>query len=94
MKVEVVYSLALDQHIVALDLPEGATAEDALRCSGLLDQFPEIVGHAMGIWGRAAKLSDPLRDQDRVEIYRPLVADPKEARRWRAAKKAGGAGLT
>ena len=88
MKIEVVYASPMDQRSVILHLPEGARAEAALRRSGLLDLFPEIAGFAIGIWGRAATLSDPLREGDRVEIYRPLAADPKEARLRRAARKA------
>ncbi len=92
MKIEVVYALPMDQHSVMLDLPDGTSAEEALARSGLLKLFPEIAGYAIGTWGRAAKAGDRLRDGDRVEIYRPLVADPKEARRRRAAVKAKGPG--
>ncbi len=89
MRIEVVYALPLDQQLVTLELPEGATVGDAMRCSGLLERYPEITGAALpvGIWGRLVSVDAMLRDQDRVEIYRALTADPKEVRRRRAARK-------
>jgi putative ubiquitin-RnfH superfamily antitoxin RatB of RatAB toxin-antitoxin module len=69
---------------VLLELGTPATLADALRASGLVQRHgwdPETL--QVGIWGRAQPLQAPLRDQDRVEIYRPLVVDPKEARRLR-----------
>ncbi len=73
---------------VAIALPEAATAIDAIRASGLLERFPEldVSVQAIGIWGRACALDAPLRDGDRVEIYRPLAMDPNEARRLRARR--------
>jgi len=73
----------------ALTLPEGSTVADALRESGLAREFPEIDPEAggVGIYGRRVRLDEPLRDLDRIEILRPLVADPKEARRARARAK-------
>jgi putative ubiquitin-RnfH superfamily antitoxin RatB of RatAB toxin-antitoxin module len=86
LRVEVVYSPAprvVDQ--VELRLPSGATVEQALRSSGLLErhalQPPERL--SVGVWGKRKALGDVLRDCDRVEIYRPLLVDPKEARRQR-----------
>lgn len=71
----------------ALELPAGATAIDAIRASGLLERFGEIdlSTQTVGVWGRSCTLEAALRDGDRVEIYRPLSVDPKEARRRRAA---------
>lgn len=80
MKVEVVYALPENAHVVSVRLPEGATVADALAASGLS-------GVAFGIFGREVAAGHPLRDGDRVEIYRPLELDPKEARRLRAKKR-------
>jgi hypothetical protein len=86
--VEVAYATPEQQMIVILKLPEGATVEQAIQASGLLKRFPEIEGTDLkaGIFGSVCKLDQPLRQTDRVEIYRPLIQDPKEARRQRAAK--------
>ena len=87
--VEVAYATPEQQVIVALKLAEGTTVEQAIQVSELLDRFPEIEGDNLkaGIFGSACKLDQPLRQADRVEIYRPLIQDPKEARRKRAAKE-------
>lgn len=89
MKVEVAYAKPEVQVIVPLELPEGATAEAAIRASGLLARFPEIelAANKIGIFGKPCGLGQGLRPGDRVEIYRPLLADPKEARRGRAIGK-------
>lgn len=68
---------------VALVLPAGATVADALRESGLAARHPEVAGLKLGVWGKVRAPHEPLRDGDRVEVYRPLVVDPKEARRQR-----------
>ena len=88
LRIEVVYALPDAQHVIALELAAGATVRAAIERSGLLRQFPEIrLAHAgVGIFGRLAKLDDRLGDGDRLEIYRPLVRDPKEARRELAAR--------
>ena len=80
MKVEVVRALPEKAEAVSVQLPEGATVADALAASGLS-------GDAFGIFGRQVPPGHPLRDGDRVEIYRPLEIDPKEARRMRARKR-------
>ena len=87
--VEVAYAKPEQQVIVALKMPEGTTAEQAILASNLLNRFPEIDGADLkvGIFGSVCKLDQPLRKDDRVEIYRPLIHDPKEARRQRAAKR-------
>lgn len=89
MKVEVAYARPDLQALVPLQVSEGATAESAIRASGLLARFPEIdlAVQKIGIFGKPCLLEHPLRPGDRVEIYRPLFADPKEARRSRAARK-------
>jgi hypothetical protein len=86
--IEVAYAAPEQQIIVALKMPEGATVEHAINASGLLNQFPEIDAADIkaGIFGSLCKLDQQLRQADRVEIYRPLIHDPKEARRQRAAK--------
>lgn len=95
--VEIVYALALRQKVVPLNVPDGTTVREAIERSGLLTEFPEIdlAKNKLGIWNKLAKADAPLRDKDRVEVYRPLIADPKEVRRQRAAegkvmKKGGG----
>jgi hypothetical protein len=87
--IEVAYATSEQQALIALDMPEGVTVEQAIRASGLLARFPEIDGAdiKVGIFGSVCKLDQPLKQGDRVEIYRPLRHDPKEARRQRAAKE-------
>jgi uncharacterized protein len=70
---------------VMLSLPVGATVAEAVRASGLLQRHPtlDITSLRIGIWGKLRQLEDGLRDRDRVELYRPLTVDPKEARRLR-----------
>jgi putative ubiquitin-RnfH superfamily antitoxin RatB of RatAB toxin-antitoxin module len=89
MRVEVAYATPREQVIVGLDVGEGATVEAAIRQSGLLSRFPEIdlAQNQAGVFGKPCGLSQLVREGDRVEIYRPLLADPKEARRHRAAKR-------
>lgn len=89
IRVEIVYALRDEQKVIELDVAEGTTLEQAVRKSGLLDEYPEIeLGgrNKVGIWNKLAKLDAVLRDRDRIEIYRPLIADPKEVRRQRAAE--------
>ena len=64
-------------------LEDGSTAGQAVLASGLLERFPMLSGAPIGVWGKQAKAGRILRDQDRVEIYRPLKVDPKVARRER-----------
>ncbi|CAN5292001.1 RnfH family protein [soil metagenome] len=66
-------------------LPAGSNVRDALLASGLMQrhQDADLLAQAMGIWGASCALDDVLRDRDRVEVYRPLTVDPKEARRLR-----------
>jgi hypothetical protein len=86
----VVYALPGGEDAVSLELRAGATAADAVRASGLLERHPEIdLGrHRIGIYGRVVAQQAQLADGDRVEVYRPLRMDPKEARRRRALRKA------
>ena len=87
LRVEVVYALATETDVVSVRLPSGATAADALRASGLLDKHQWIAQAKIGIYGKVVGADTRLADGDRVEIYRPLTLDPKEARRRRAVKK-------
>lgn len=89
MQVEVAYARPDRQRLVRVELAAGATARDAVRASGLVDEFPEIdIERApLGVFGRACSGETVLRAGDRVEIYRPLQIDPKEARRKRASER-------
>jgi putative ubiquitin-RnfH superfamily antitoxin RatB of RatAB toxin-antitoxin module len=100
-EVEVAYATPEEQVILPLQIRQGATLIEAVERSGIVGQFPEIdIEKArVGIFGKVAKKDAPLSPGDRVEIYRPLIADPKEARKKRAAegkqmKKGGGAQKT
>lgn len=87
LSVEVVYALSSRQDVVALKLPNGATVRDAVERSGLLEKYAEIdlARNKLGIFAKLTKPDAVLRDRDRVEIYRPLIADPKTVRRQRVA---------
>ena len=89
MKIEVTYALANRQELVSLDLPEGSTVMQAVEASGLLQKYPDIEPgglNKLGVFAKLVKADVLLRDRDRVEIYRPLIADPKEVRRQKAAE--------
>lgn len=90
--VEVAWALPERQLILPLEVPAGTTLRGAIARSGILERFPaiDLERSRVGIWSRLATPEEILRDGDRVEIYRPLIADPKEVRRQRAA--AGKAG--
>lgn len=97
IKVEVAYALPDQQLILEVMAPVGTTLEQAVELSGVLQQFPEIdlAKNKVGIFGKLGKKTAELKAGDRVEIYRPLIADPKEVRRKREAdgkrmKKGGG----
>ena len=86
MRIEVVYALPQKQERVALGLPPGSTVLDAVQASGLLQRLPQFGLGCVGVWGRQVTAETRLRERDRVEIYRPLIANPREIRRARAAK--------
>lgn len=88
MKIEVVYALPHKTELVKLDLPEGSTVLQAVEASGLLARYPDIdvKKNKFGVYAKLAKADAVLRERDRVEIYRPLIADPKEVRKQRAAE--------
>jgi len=88
IQVEVVYGLAHKQKLLSLLVTKGVTVEQAIIESGMLTLFTEIdlKENKVGIWNKAVKLSQLVEDLDRIEIYRPLIADPKEVRKRRAEK--------
>lgn len=88
IQIEVVYGLPHKQKLLSLLVSEGITVEQAIIESGILLLFPEIdlAENIVGIWNKAVKLSNILEDHDRIEIYRQLIADPKEVRKRRAEK--------
>ncbi len=87
--VEVAYATPGAQALVTLKIPTGATVRDAIEASGFLHHFPDIdlTANPVGIFGKVCPLDQTLKAADRIEIYRPLRHDPKEARRQRAVKK-------
>ena len=89
LSIEVVCAWRDRQEIVHVGLEEGATALDALRASGLLQRYPEIDSGepTLGIFGQRILPATPLKQGDRVEVYRPLKLDPKEARRAKVSAK-------
>ena len=89
VEIEVAYAKPEEQVIVKLNVPPGTTVEGAISISGLLERFPEIsqTEPKVGIFGAICKPEQTVKQGDRVEIYRPLSHDPKEARRQRALKK-------
>jgi len=96
--VEIIYATEGQQDLLAVDVEPGTTVEQLIEFSGITEKYPEIdiaKNNKVGIFGKLTKLNTVLREKDRVEIYRPLIADPKEVRRKRAAegkrmKKGGG----
>lgn len=89
IRVEVAYARPERQVLLEFEVPEGCRVKEAIEQSGILRHFPEIdlASASVGIFSRKATLDDALRDGDRVEIYRPLLADPKEVRREMAERK-------
>jgi hypothetical protein len=97
IQIEVTYARPDRQEVVHLKLPEGSTIQHAIELSGLTQRYPEIdlAKTKVGIYGKLSRMDTVVRERDRVEIYRPLIADPKEVRKQRAAegktmKKGGG----
>ena len=89
MRIEVVYATPSRQELVELSLDEPVTVAEAIRLSGIEDRFPEssLAAHDVGIWGRVVPRQTVVNDGDRIEIYRPLERDPRDARRLRAAEE-------
>ena len=87
MNVGVCYAQADRQLWLRLDVPEGSTLNEAIELSGLLKQYPEIdlAEQKVGIFGKISKLDAPLKEGDRVEVYRKITADPQQVERRRVA---------
>ena len=97
INIEVVYALPGEQTLLKQQVAPGTKVTEAIQASGILQKYPEIdlSVNKLGIFGKLTKADVVLRDKDRIEIYRPLIADPKEVRRKRAEegkvmKKGGG----
>jgi hypothetical protein len=88
MIVEVAYALSDKQSLISLEVEEGTTIKEAIEASGVLDTYDQIdlARDKVGVFSKFATLDTVLREKDRVEIYRPLIADPKKVRKERAAK--------
>lgn len=86
IRVEVAYATPKRQLVLPLDVPRGCTLAEAIERSAIREEFPGLVVDfdAVGIFGRKAPAGQVLQPGDRIEIYRPLIADPREARRERA----------
>lgn len=94
IRVEVAYALPERQTLLAVTLPAGSTAGEAIEASGVCERHPEIdlAQQSVGVFGQVTGLDTALGDGDRVEIYRPLKVDPKQARRNRASGQGRGKG--
>ena len=86
--IEVAYASANQSWLIPVEVEEGTTVQQAITSSGILQQFPDIdlQTNKVGIFSKIIELDVPVRAGDRIEIYRPLVLDPKAARRLRAEK--------
>lgn len=89
LKIEVAYASSEEQALLVLEAAEGATAGEAIEQSGIRKRYPhmDMSRCKVGIFGRLVSLDTVLRDGDRVEIYRPLIAEPGDARRQRARRE-------
>jgi len=89
IRVEVAYATPGKQKVLSLEVPATCSVGEAIRLSGIEDEFPDMAvdPNAVGIFSRKVSLEQRLSEGDRVEIYRPLLADPKEVRRKRARQK-------
>jgi putative ubiquitin-RnfH superfamily antitoxin RatB of RatAB toxin-antitoxin module len=89
LQVVVLYATPTQEFVHPMRVDPGTTIGQAIERSGVLQSFPEIslVTQPVGIYGKKKTLDTVLRERDRIEIYRPLVADPKDSRRKRAAKR-------
>ena len=87
--VEVSYALPKEQIIISIKVPKNINVKQAIEKSGIQGKFPDIdlAINTVGIFGKQTTLNHSIKDRDRIEIYRPLIADPKEIRRKRAAEE-------
>lgn len=92
IRVEIAYARPEQQHLASLEVPAGVDVAEVIARSGICEQFPEIDlrRDRVGIFGRRVSLESTVTGGDRIEIYRPLQADPKQARRQRAARRPRG----
>lgn len=81
MKIEVVYALPDEQYLSEESVAEGTTVGEALRDSKLLNKFPNLNIDSVGIFSQEVSTDRVLREGDRIEVYRPLIADPRDRRR-------------
>jgi len=88
ISIEVAYALPDRQTLLSVNVKPDVTVEEAIEISGILSQHPDIdlANNKVGIWSKTCKLSQVIKSGDRIEIYRPLIADPKEVRKRRAEK--------
>lgn len=86
--IEIIYALPDQQNLLTQPLQEGQTVQAAIQASNLLERYPELdlATMVVGIFGKKTKMTQLLRAHDRIEIYRPLIADPKEVRKRKAAE--------
>jgi putative ubiquitin-RnfH superfamily antitoxin RatB of RatAB toxin-antitoxin module len=87
IEIEVVYALPQEQTLFSFQVPAGTTVEEALAQCGVLERYQLGKETPVGIFGKRVSPDTVLSSRDRIEIYRPLIADPKQARRRRAAKE-------
>jgi putative ubiquitin-RnfH superfamily antitoxin RatB of RatAB toxin-antitoxin module len=89
IRVQICYATPAAEYLRAFEVEPGTTIEQAICQCGILDDIPgiDLATHPVGIYAKKKPLDTVLREHDRIEIYRPLVADPKETRRLRARKK-------
>lgn len=89
IEIEVAYALPNQQILKKISVQTDTTVQQAIEYSGIMQEFPEIdlAKNKLGIFSKFVQLNTPLKSRDRIEIYRPLIIDPKEARRLRVKKK-------
>ena len=89
MLIEVAYALENEAFLKEFEVEKNSTIQEVIELSKVLDKYPEIdlTKNQVGIFAKIAKLDDRLRDKDRIEIYRPIIADPKEVRKRKAAER-------
>lgn len=89
INIELIYALPNEQDLITIMVDADSTVESAIKESGILARYPaiDLAVNKVGIFSKAVKLNETLREGDRIEIYRPLIADPKEARKKKALKK-------
>jgi putative ubiquitin-RnfH superfamily antitoxin RatB of RatAB toxin-antitoxin module len=94
-QIEIAYALPHIQTLKQLNVPTGCTVERAIKLSGIIDQFTDIdlTKNKVGIFGKLTHLDSLLQPHDRIEIYRPITVDPKDARRKRAKKRLSNSNL-